>query len=275
MAPAQGGKMFNNLIESSSHADEFKRRGSFFLFTIATYVLLFVIAGVASIYAYDARLEDQLTQEITMLSPVDFAPETPRPPVQNSRPANGNNTGQRFVRENPMASVNRPDIRPDTTSSRPNTNPPVPDRGTWEVGPGNLDPGPTLGNGTPGSGGTGGTPGGRPPVIEAGTPPPLPPPIVKPVPRIISKGPITGLALSLPKPLYPEIAKRAGANGPVNVQVLIDETGKVVSAKAVSGNPLLRAVAQQAAFGARFSPTRLGDQPVKVSGVITYNFLLH
>jgi protein TonB len=85
---------------------------------------------------------------------------------------------------------------------------------------------------------------------------------------------ITGLALSLPKPNYPALAKQARANGPVNIQVLIDETGKVVSAKAVSGHPLLLAAAQQAAYGARFSPTRLGDQPMKVSGVITYNFVL-
>jgi TonB family protein len=62
--------------------------------------------------------------------------------------------------------------------------------------------------------------------------------------------------------------------GMVSVQVLIDETGKVVSAKAVSGNPVLMPAAQQAAYGARFSPTKLGDQAVKVSGVITYNFVL-
>jgi TonB family protein len=64
------------------------------------------------------------------------------------------------------------------------------------------------------------------------------------------------------------------ASGPVNVQVLIDETGKVISAQAVSGHPLLRAAAVQAARQARFSPTMLGEQPVKVSGVITYNFTL-
>jgi protein TonB len=79
----------------------------------------------------------------------------------------------------------------------------------------------------------------------------------------------------LPKPAYPEIAKRAGAQGPVNVQVLIDETGKVISAKAISGSPLLMIAAQQAALAARFSPTKLSEQPVKVSGVITYNFQLH
>jgi protein TonB len=85
---------------------------------------------------------------------------------------------------------------------------------------------------------------------------------------------LNGLALSLPKPSYPPIAKQARVQGAVNVQVLIDETGKVISAKAVSGSPLLMHAAQQAAFGARFSPTKLGDQAVKVSGVITYNFML-
>jgi protein TonB len=58
------------------------------------------------------------------------------------------------------------------------------------------------------------------------------------------------------------------------VQVLIDETGQVISAKAISGSSFLTGEAQKAAYQARFSPTRLSDQPVKVSGVITYKFAL-
>ena len=65
--------MFNNLIESSSHAGEFKRRGSFVLFTSATYVLLFVVAGVMSIYAYDARLSDPSTE----MELISFIPPQP------------------------------------------------------------------------------------------------------------------------------------------------------------------------------------------------------
>jgi TonB family protein len=60
----------------------------------------------------------------------------------------------------------------------------------------------------------------------------------------------------------------------VTVQIVVDETGKVISAKAVSGHPLLLQSAQQAAYQARFSPTTLSGQAVKVSGVITYNFVL-
>jgi TonB family protein len=81
--------------------------------------------------------------------------------------------------------------------------------------------------------------------------------------------------VQLPKPIYPPIAKKSNAQGVVTVQVLIDEVGKVISAKAVSGHPLLVLEAQKAAYQARFSPTLIGEQPVKVSGLITYNFILH
>ena len=81
-------------------------------------------------------------------------------------------------------------------------------------------------------------------------------------------------AISLPKPNYPPLAKQLRLEGTVAVEVLIDETGKVVSAKAVAGHPLLMAEAVKAARGARFSPTIIGEQPVKVSGVITYNFVM-
>ena len=58
------------------------------------------------------------------------------------------------------------------------------------------------------------------------------------------------------------------------MQVLIDEKGNVVSAQIVSGHPFFISEAKRAAMQARFPPTMLGDQPVKVSGVITYNFVM-
>jgi TonB family protein len=92
-------------------------------------------------------------------------------------------------------------------------------------------------------------------------------------PRLISGGVLNGKAMSLPKPPYPPAARAVRASGAVTVQVLIDEQGNVVSANAVSGHPLLRAAAVQAARAATFSPTYLEGRPVKVSGVITYNFV--
>jgi protein TonB len=97
--------------------------------------------------------------------------------------------------------------------------------------------------------------------------PPKPPPVQ-------SKGVINGMATHLPKPNYPTPARAVRAEGAVSVQVLIDESGRVISASAVSGHPLLRSAAIEAARSAKFTPTKLSGTPVKVSGVIVYNFNL-
>ena len=92
-------------------------------------------------------------------------------------------------------------------------------------------------------------------------------------PTTVSAGVLNGKAISLPKPAYPAIAKAAHVSGAVNVQVTVDENGNVISARAVSGHPLLRASAESAARQAKFSPTKLSGQQVKVTGVIVYNFV--
>jgi TonB family protein len=89
----------------------------------------------------------------------------------------------------------------------------------------------------------------------------------------ISGGVLNRKAISLPAPEYPTIARQARAAGTVVVRVTIDEDGNVIAAQAVSGHPLLQAAAVTAARQARFSPTLLMGEPVKVVGVITYNFV--
>ncbi|HUS10237.1 MAG TPA: TonB family protein [Pyrinomonadaceae bacterium] len=89
----------------------------------------------------------------------------------------------------------------------------------------------------------------------------------------ISLSVLNGKALNLPKPPYPAQARDARASGVVAVWVSIDETGKVISASAVSGHVILRPVAVEAAKLARFTPTMLDGQPIKVTGIITYNFV--
>ena len=89
----------------------------------------------------------------------------------------------------------------------------------------------------------------------------------------INGGVLNGKATSLPLPEYPPLARQAGASGAVKVMVTIDEEGNVISANAVSGHPLLQAAAVAAAQQARFAPTRLSGQPVKVNGVLIYNFV--
>ena len=54
----------------------------------------------------------------------------------------------------------------------------------------------------------------------------------------------------------------------------MDEDGNVIAAQAVSGHPLLRPAAVEAARAAKFKPTVVDGQPVKVVGVVSYNFVL-
>jgi TonB family protein len=89
---------------------------------------------------------------------------------------------------------------------------------------------------------------------------------------VINGGVLNGKAISLPLPETPEIARSAKASGTVAVNIVIDEEGNVISANVESGHPLLRAAAVAAAREAKFSPTKLSGQPVKIQGVLVYNF---
>jgi TonB family protein len=114
--------------------------------------------------------------------------------------------------------------------------------------------------------------------VDRPTPAVIPQPTPRPTPRSTPRAPVSGGVLNgkatyLAKPAYPAIARSAHASGAVNVQVLIDESGNVISANAVSGHPLLKASAVAAARSSRFRPTLLSGQPVKVTGVIVYNFV--
>jgi len=270
--------MFNNLIESDSHREELARKSRFFLGTLAFYALLFSVGGVASIYAYDAHLETQNLEIAIMLSPVELtAPaETPR----NERPRTPDRTqhNETDVRRVLVASVDMPNIKPPNVSSIKSDIPPVRAGIPTVVGPVDSN---GINNMRPiGPEGTGDGGGARtaaaPARVEIETTPPPAMPTPTPVPKnvVVSLGAVNGRMLNKPELPYPPLAKATGTQGTVTVQIVIDEKGKVVSARAVSGHPLLRPAAEQAAYQARFSPTLLSQQPVKASGTITFNFQL-
>ncbi len=79
-------------------------------------------------------------------------------------------------------------------------------------------------------------------------------------------------AILLPKPIFSEAARDAGAEGKVKIEIEIDENGAVSSAKAVSGNPLLYEDVRRAALNSRFSAPKINGEKTKVSGFLTYNF---
>ena len=265
--------MLDQLVESKSHAAEDTKRSGFLLTTFIIMVTILMSAWLYSLFAKDYTMGgDELSLETLVAPPViEDAPE-PEPEKQPEKKDPNVDVRKELI-QNIMSSPVKP---PETTSVQRN---PIKemrlDRFT-KIGSSDMDTGQAIDPGAArvvNSGGTssGDVGSGDPGDGGAGAPPPPPP--VKKVPKQISGGVLNGKATSLPKPPYPPAARAVRASGAVSVQVLIDESGNVVSATAVSGHPLLRAAAVQAARGARFSPTQLSGQPVKVSGVITYNFV--
>ena len=110
--------------------------------------------------------------------------------------------------------------------------------------------------------------------------PPPPPPMarkecrLKLQPSAVEGGILNGKADSKPQPAYPPDAKAARVSGTVAVRVVVSESGRVESAEAVSGPEMLRDAAVEAAREARFAPTRISGEPVRVAGTLTYNFIL-
>ena len=271
--------MLDQLVESTSHAREDRTKGGLLLTTFVLLVAVLVSSWVYSLFGKELMMSDSELALDTLVAPpiIEEAPEPEpeKPKQENQKDPNVD------VRKEIIATMDEPPPSiPDKPSVVKNTIPPRDPnkftvKGDRNFSAENAPPADYQGPvNTSGTGSNSGNFGGGGTADTGGdAAPPPPPPVKKPVPKQISGGVLNGKATSLPKPPYPPAARAVRAAGAVSVQVLIDESGSVVSASAVSGHPLLRAAAVQAARGARFSPTMLSGQPVKVSGVITYNFV--
>lgn len=270
--------MFEKLIESEPEGAEFKNRRSYFMVSALVVSIFFATAVVVSIYAADVGLGNTSFELVEMIAPPDMNPPEPEVP-QTAQPRTETRSPSRIAsRQVSMARVEEsPRQIPSEVSTTQNTQKPRPQFGKYEIGKFDTEP-----VGTPTSGRNmgvapaGGLSQNKAQQVAAVEPEAVsPPPVVKrepPTNKPVSKGVLNGTATSLPKPTYSAAAKAVSAQGQVNVQVMIDESGKVISANAVSGHILLRPAAEDAARRARFTPTLLSDIPVKVTGVITYNF---
>lgn len=267
--------MFNNLVESGAHQADRRRTASFFIYTLAGYAVLLLAAGVASVYAYDSHLENQNLEILVFLAPPTQTPQAVQKDESPKVKAGGGEVRRESTRVTFISRVSENTTPPDKISATGSTTPEMPP-GPVKLDDVNFNASPFGGvHGPPASSGDSGSRTNRSLVKIDDTDKPPPLKVEQPPKKpIVNKGSlITSQAISLPKPTYPSIARMAGVSGTVAVQILLDETGKVISARAISGNHLLQAEAVKAAYQARFSPTILTGQPVKVSGIITYNFI--
>ena len=281
--------MLDNLVESKSNTNS-KSLGGYLLTTFVLIVTMCFSAVLWSLYAKDLGTGPENLDISTLVAPIQVAENKPPDPMPKQETHQQLSEAKSILpnRQTNMLQVEESQTAPDKVSVVPNTQKARP------AGAFTVSDAPDS-NGTPGSasGKLGGEPGGGggikndveepSPTAELKKVPVVPPPVTKtpPVetiqktkPIIKSGGVVNGDAKLLPKPVYSAAARAVKASGAVNVQVLIDESGNVVSANAVGGHTLLRAEAERAARGAKFRPTLLSGQPVKVSGVIVYKFSL-
>ena len=258
--------MFDQLVESGSHSADLKRKGGFLLgFTIA-YLVLIVVGAVAGIMLATANIDQQTLELTALIAPVPVPQQQQK---QEAKPEKVEITKNVDVRKELIADVSRADLVPKEISNKASDIPPVRKGVVTMVGSANSN---AIAPVAPGNGT--GQIISAPTRVEIKDEPPPPAATPKPTPHApISGGVLNGKAVHLVTPPYPAIARSAHASGSVQVQVLIDENGSVISAHAVSGHPLLQAAAVAAARASKFTPTKLSGQPVKVNGVIIYNFV--
>lgn len=91
---------------------------------------------------------------------------------------------------------------------------------------------------------------------------------IEPVEGTILGGVLNDLATSLPAP----DAGSATETGTVTVEVIVNEKGVVTASSVVSGPQPLWKAAGEAARQAKFDPPLHNGKPVKVAGVLTYEF---
>jgi periplasmic protein TonB len=247
--------MFETLVESSKHGQENTKTGAYMLITGSIYAVGLLVAIVGAIVYTNNSLADAFDVAAMIAPPPP--PSAPPPP--------------------PAQAVVVKNI-PAPTTFTPPTKPPERIPEASEVQPRQVVP---VSHGVPGgvpSGVMGGVPGGTSKGDDTPPPPPPPPPPTPtpapPKKLTVSGGVLQGSAIKKVQPPYPPIARAARASGAVQIQVTISEDGRVLEASVIAGHPLLRDSALQAARQWVFRPTELSGVPVKVQGVLTFNFTL-
>jgi TonB family protein len=268
--------MFDRLVLSTNEQRK-GRTGKFLFATALFYSLTLASALVVSVFA----ASPQLFETASLRDTLPAIPLAPSPPPQgpqirdegNSRPDAPPDIYK--VKEldeiiEQAASTDEPPRVPPTTTN-------ITTEGTGIPGGGNV-PGVIGGDGR---GVVEGVPtGGReleqpppPAVVEKPVEKPQPP--VQKQPLRLSSTVLTGTAIERKTPAYPPLAKNIRLQGPVVVEIVVSPEGRVESARALSGHPLLTKAAVDAASGWRFHPTLLNGVAVRVTGLITFNFNLN
>jgi protein TonB len=274
--------MLNQLVESKNHDAENARKNSFLVTTLGVLVAVLVSGWTYSLFAKNYGMGTGDFELAGVTAPVIPAEEPPAPEPETKQPEKAqtvnNNERPTLIEKNVRMedSLNNP---PKLEDSRPIKSTPLRpselkdfDEGTENKYRRSNSDRDETGDGLNKSNASNNENQTKVPEVVVKPKPVAAPEVKKQEVITRSGGVMNGKAINLVKPSYPPAARAMNVKGAVTVQVLIDEKGNVLSAAAASGHPLLRTAAEQAARQTKFSPTYLTGQPIRVTGVIVYNF---
>jgi len=273
--------MFEKMVITGSTE---KARTGYFVAVSGVAVCGLTLALVASLFAVEITLGSGNLEITELIAPVEMIPSEPEPPAEASAPPQQEplqSAPSVPTRQTAIARIDEsPSKIPKQVSTVKNTLRELPPSGYFKIGKTDSDRVAGSESGRNTGSATGNYSGlsamantvAKVKVTEEESPPPKKQAPPKPQ-RPRSLGVINGKATSLPRPVYSAAARAINAQGQVKVKIVIDENGRVVSADAVSGHPLLRNAAESAARQARFSPTLLSGEPISITGTIVYNFI--
>lgn len=255
--------MFDTLVESTKRKTG-KRASRYFVVTTAIYAVALFALGVGTIIGFSPALAEEHSLIGMLAPPLPLTNKAPQP--ETSAPKNVKAEAPPEIFAPAKTPVDIPDVSRFKFEDRL--------RPTGPIVPG-LPPGTgsqgcigcVVGNSTDSA------PPPEPPP-PAPTPKPTPTPETKKTPATVSEGVLQGSAIRRQRPTYPPIARAARVSGPVQVVVTISEQGRVIEAYAANGHPMLRQAAIDAARQWLFTPTTLSKVPVRVQGMLTFNFVL-
>jgi protein TonB len=272
--------MLDQLIESKNNKQENTRKSGFLIMTLGVLVAVLMSGWTYSLFAKNYGMGAGDFDLSSLVAPIAVAEEPPPKPeikIERSQKSASEKVILKDLYEDMSKTTNPPK---DLQGEKQVVNARQYGLENVKIGDSNQIPENIGRNPTTDENGCGLCPVDDKETNKDKTEEKIPDVVVKPTPKPTPKPPtapqslgvINGRATYLAKPPYPAAAKQLRVEGAVNVQVLIDEKGNVVSASAVSGHPLLRTVAENAARQSKFSPTLLSNQPVKVTGLIVYKF---
>ena len=276
--------MLDRLVESKDQGKE-KRALRRYLVGIGSLTTFFFASGlIFSIFATNLAMSGEGLNVSELIAPANIPQPAPEPepePVQKTVTENTSQKVKETTRAVNMLRVDEaPSKVPDKISvsknkyeARPRSNFVVNgiDKDATPVKGTKVSKGTTTGSGLGTEIKNTGPKVIKPEVKKTTTPPP---PLKKPQKTIVRQPTevITGSAIYLAQPRTAGAITTLELKGQIRVNVVIGTNGRVISARAMNGHKLLQRAAAAAAKRSKFRPTMLNKVPVKVSGIIIYNF---